>query len=79
MNFSDLYFTDMVYNLQMAGQPVVVLVKENFVPIFSICMGLHCSKTSECDKGAMVLQNSILYVGEISESERDKLIKQNMV
>lgn len=63
----------------MAAQPVVVLVKENFVPIFSICMGLHCSKTSECDKGAMVLQNSILYVGEISESERDKLIKQNMV
>jgi ataxia telangiectasia mutated family protein len=42
-------------------------------------MGLHCSKTSECDKGAMVLQNSILYVGETSENERDKLIKQNMV
>ncbi|CAN8254904.1 unnamed protein product [Cochlearia groenlandica] len=64
---------------KMAGQPLSVLVKDNFVSIFSICMGLHCSKTSECDKGAMVLQNSILYVGEISENERDKLIKQNMV
>ncbi|EOA23378.1 hypothetical protein CARUB_v10016554mg [Capsella rubella] len=71
--------TNLEWVAKMAGQPVVVLVKENFVPIFSICMGLHCSKTSECDKGAMVLQNSILYVGEISENERDKLIKQNMV
>ncbi|KAL1222123.1 Serine/threonine-protein kinase ATM [Cardamine amara subsp. amara] len=71
--------TNLDWVAKMAGQPVVVLVKENFVPIFSICMGLHCSKTSESDKGAMVLQNSILYVGEISENERDKLIKQNMV
>jgi ataxia telangiectasia mutated family protein len=71
--------TNLDWVAKMAGQPVVVLVKENFVPIFSICMGLHCSKTSECDKGAMVLQNSILYVGETSENERDKLIKQNMV
>ncbi|XP_024013824.1 serine/threonine-protein kinase ATM [Eutrema salsugineum] len=71
--------TNLEWVAKMAGQPVAVLVKENFVPIFSICMGLHCSKTSECDKGAMVLQNSILYVGEISENERDKLIKRNMV
>ncbi|KAH0892896.1 hypothetical protein HID58_055325, partial [Brassica napus] len=42
-------------------------------------MGLHCSKTSECEKGALVLQNSILYVGQITETERDKLIKRNMV
>ncbi|CAH2064912.1 unnamed protein product [Thlaspi arvense] len=71
--------TNLDWVAKMAGQPVAVLVKENFVPIFSICMGLHCSKTSECDKGAMVLQNSILYVGEISENERDKLIKRSMV
>ncbi|KFK34114.1 hypothetical protein AALP_AA5G103600 [Arabis alpina] len=71
--------TNLDWVAKMAGQPVAVLVKENFVPIFSICMGLHCSKTSECDKGAMVLQNSILYVGEISENDRDKLIKRNMV
>lgn len=79
LNFSDLYFTDSVYNMQMAGKPVAVLVKENFVPIFSICMGLHCSKTSEYEKGALVLQNSILHVGQITETERDKLIKRNMV
>lgn len=77
--FSDLYFTDSVYNMQMASKPASVLVKENFVPIFSIGMGLHCSKTSECEKGALVLQNSILYVGQITETERDKLIKRNMV
>ncbi|XP_019058626.1 PREDICTED: serine/threonine-protein kinase ATM isoform X2 [Tarenaya hassleriana] len=64
---------------KITGRPLAVMVRENFVPIFSICMGLHCSKTSECEKGAIELQNSILHVAEISENERDKLIKQNMV
>ncbi|KAF8094951.1 hypothetical protein N665_0348s0034 [Sinapis alba] len=71
--------TNLDWVAKMAGKTVSVLVKENFVPIFSICMGLHCSKTSECEKGALVLQNSILYVGQITETERDKLIKRNMV
>ncbi|XP_048590826.1 serine/threonine-protein kinase ATM isoform X1 [Brassica napus] len=71
--------TNLDWVAKMASKPVSVLVKENFVPIFSIGMGLHCSKTSECEKGALVLQNSILYVGQITETERDKLIKRNMV
>ncbi|XVE54961.1 hypothetical protein DITRI_Ditri03aG0123000 [Diplodiscus trichospermus] len=64
---------------KIAGQPLPVIVKDHFVPIFSICMTLHCSKSSGFEKGAMVLQNSILHLAEISENERDKLIKKNMV
>ncbi|KAB2013879.1 hypothetical protein ES319_D09G187000v1 [Gossypium barbadense] len=64
---------------KIAGQPLTVVVKDHFVPIFSVCMTLHCSKSSGFEKGAMVLQNSILHFAEISESERDKLIKKNMV
>ncbi|XVF09293.1 hypothetical protein REPUB_Repub07fG0080200 [Reevesia pubescens] len=63
---------------KIAGQPLPVMVKDHFVPIFSVCMTLHCSKSSGFEKGAMVLQNSILHLAEISENERDKLIKKNM-
>ncbi|XAR50182.1 Non-specific serine/threonine protein kinase [Bertholletia excelsa] len=55
------------------------LVKNHFVPIFSICMALHCSKKPGSDNGAAVLQSSILCTAEISENERDKLIKKHMV
>ncbi|KAL5544201.1 hypothetical protein UlMin_007985 [Ulmus minor] len=64
---------------KIAGQPLAVLVKNHFVQIFSICMGLHCSKTSKWEKGAVVLQSSILHLAQISESERDSLIKKHMV
>lgn len=64
---------------QIAGQPLSILVKDYFVQIFSICIGLHCSKTSDGERGAAVLQNSILQLAEISESKRDTLIKKHMV
>ncbi|XP_017973415.1 PREDICTED: serine/threonine-protein kinase ATM isoform X2 [Theobroma cacao] len=64
---------------KIAGQPLPDMVKDHFVPIFSVCMTLHCSKSSGCEKGAVVLRNSILHLAEISENERDKLIKKNMV
>ncbi|KAK9995769.1 hypothetical protein SO802_020455 [Lithocarpus litseifolius] len=64
---------------KVACQPLEVLVKSHFVPIFAICMALHCSKKSGWEKGAVVLQSSILHLAEISESERDKLIKKHMV
>lgn len=54
-------------------------MKNHFVQIFSVCMGLHCSKKSGWEKGADVLQNSILRLAQISENERDKLIKKHMV
>ncbi|PRQ24322.1 putative non-specific serine/threonine protein kinase [Rosa chinensis] len=64
---------------RIACQPPAVLVKNHFVQIFSVCMGLHCSKRSGWEKGADVLQNSILHLAQISENERDKLIKKHMV
>ncbi|XP_022767135.1 serine/threonine-protein kinase ATM isoform X5 [Durio zibethinus] len=64
---------------KIAGQPLSVIVMDHFVPIFSVCMTLYCSKSSGFEKGTMVLQNSILHLAEISENERDKLIKKNMV
>ncbi|CAB4280796.1 unnamed protein product [Prunus armeniaca] len=64
---------------KIACQPLEVLVKNHFVQIFSVCMALHCSKKSGWEKGADVLQNSILHLAQISENERDKIIKKNMV
>ncbi|KAM3703878.1 hypothetical protein ACJW31_04G131600 [Castanea mollissima] len=64
---------------KVACQPLAVLLRNHFVPIFAICMALHCSKKSGWEKGAVVLQSSILRLAEISESERDKLIKKHMV
>lgn len=64
---------------RVACQPLVVLVKIHFVPIFSVCIVLHCSKRSGWERGAKVLQSSILCLTELSESERDKLIKKHMV
>ncbi|KAL9337902.1 hypothetical protein Peur_069671 [Populus x canadensis] len=64
---------------RVACQPLAVLVKFHFVPIFSVCIVLHCSKRSGWERGAKVLQSSILCLAELSESERDKLIKKHMV
>ncbi|KAF4352465.1 hypothetical protein F8388_012166 [Cannabis sativa] len=63
---------------KIAGQPLPILLKDHFVQIFSICMGLHCSKACG-EKGVVVLQDSILHLAQISESERDTLIKKHMV
>jgi len=65
--------------MQVACQPLAVLIKNHFTSIFSISMALHCSKTPESEKGTLVLQSSILQVAQISEKERDKLIKRHMV
>ena len=75
----NLSFYLMVFLYQVACQPLAVLVKNHFVPIFAICMAQHCSKKSGWEKGAVVLQSSILHLAEISENERDKLIKKHMV
>lgn len=42
-------------------------------------MALHCSKKAGSDKGSRVLGTSILQIAEISEHERDELIKKRMV
>lgn len=65
--------------LQISCQSSAALVKNYFVPIFSVCMALHCSKKSGSENGAAVLQSSILSIAKISENERDILIKKHMV
>ena len=65
--------------MQVTGQPMTVLVKQHFASIFSISMALHCSKKPGSERGTHVLQSSILHFGQISENERDKLIKRHMV
>lgn len=64
---------------QVACQPCADLVKHHFVHIFSISMALHCSKKAGSGKGSRVLGSSILQIAEISEHERDELIKKCMV
>ncbi|GMH31457.1 hypothetical protein Nepgr_033300 [Nepenthes gracilis] len=63
----------------ITGQSIAVLVESHFVPIFSVCMALHCSRKPGWEKGTLVLQSSILRIAEISEDERDRLIKKHMV
>ncbi|KAK4563373.1 hypothetical protein RGQ29_005765 [Quercus rubra] len=65
--------------VEVACQLLAVLVKNHLVPIFAICVALHCSKESGWEKAAIVLQSSILRLAEKSGSERDKLIKKHMV
>ena len=69
----------MVVWYQVPCQLLAVLVKNHFVPIFAICMALHCIKESGWEKAAIVPQSSILRLAEVSGSERDKLIKEHMV
>lgn len=64
---------------QVTRQPLAGLVRNHFVPVFSVCMALLCSKRSGWEKGSAVLQRKILSLAEISEEERDKLIKKHMV
>ncbi|KAK6920707.1 Phosphatidylinositol 3-/4-kinase, catalytic domain [Dillenia turbinata] len=64
---------------KFAQEPLPLLVRNHFDAIFSMCMVLHCSKMSESEKGALVLQSSILQIAEMSEDERDLFIKKHMV
>lgn len=74
-NITDLkWASSMVASQSQAG-----LVKVHFVPIFSLCMALHCSKKLNKEDGAVVLRSSILHIAEITEHERDDLIKKNML
>ncbi|GJU96059.1 serine/threonine-protein kinase ATM isoform X1 [Tanacetum coccineum] len=63
---------------KVAGQASAALIKSHFVPIFSVCIALHCSKRSGWESGTSVLQSSMLSISGISENERDTLIKRHM-
>uniref|UniRef100_A0A803L8L9 non-specific serine/threonine protein kinase n=1 Tax=Chenopodium quinoa TaxID=63459 RepID=A0A803L8L9_CHEQI len=64
---------------ELTRQSVPLLVRSHFVPVFSICMVLYCSKMAGWEKGSAALQSKILHFAEISEDERDMLIKKHMV
>ncbi|MQL83584.1 hypothetical protein Taro_016078, partial [Colocasia esculenta] len=67
------------WEFNVAGQPLSLLVKKHFVNIFAICMALCCSSKAEKEAGEVVLSSSILQIAEISEHERDDLIKKYML
>ncbi|CAI0398621.1 unnamed protein product, partial [Linum tenue] len=71
--------TNLNWLAKVSGQPLAALVKSHFVPIFSVSMALHCSKMPGWERGTFVLEKSILQLAELSENERDKLIKKHMV
>lgn len=69
----------LLYLCQVVCEPLGSLVRTHFVPVFSVCMAMHCSKNSGWEKGAEALQSSILNIANMSESERDMLIKKHLV
>ncbi|XP_068483746.1 serine/threonine-protein kinase ATM isoform X2 [Phaseolus vulgaris] len=71
--------SDLNWVSKVTCQPLTVLIKNHFTSIFSISMALHCSKKPGSEKGTVVLQSSILHFAQITEKERDKLIKRHMV
>ena len=75
----NLYYNLMIVWCQVACQWLAILVKNYFVPMFAICISLLCGKKFGWEKGAVMLQSSILCLAEISESEWDNVIKKHMV
>ncbi|XP_031496138.1 serine/threonine-protein kinase ATM isoform X2 [Nymphaea colorata] len=73
-NSAALHWVSMV-----ASEPLAGLARTYFVPIYSICIALHCSNNIDKDKGAKVLCSSVLQIAEITEQERDDLIKKQMI
>ncbi|QHO17058.1 hypothetical protein HN873_033624 [Arachis hypogaea] len=71
--------SDLNWVAKVTCQPLSVLVKDHFASVFSICMALRSSKQPGSEKGTVVLQSSLLHFAQISETERDKLIKRHMV
>jgi len=65
--------------MQVACKSLPLLAKEFFSPIFAVCFAVHCGDKPGKESGGTVLHSSILHIAEISELERDELIKKNMV
>uniref|UniRef100_A0A7N0V2B4 Uncharacterized protein n=1 Tax=Kalanchoe fedtschenkoi TaxID=63787 RepID=A0A7N0V2B4_KALFE len=51
----------------VASEPLSILVRDHFVPIFSVCMAMHCSKKPGWEKGAEALQSSILNIADMED------------
>lgn len=66
----------------MTAQPLSCLVRSHFAEIFSFCIALHsqnCCDNSTESIGMVVLNISFMQFAEISEQERDNLIKRHLV
>uniref|UniRef100_A0A0E0JD53 Serine/threonine-protein kinase ATM n=1 Tax=Oryza punctata TaxID=4537 RepID=A0A0E0JD53_ORYPU len=64
---------------KILSQPLSAVIKGYFVPIFGLCIAARCGTWPEKDLAETVLCESLLQLGEISEPERDDLIKKHMV
>lgn len=64
---------------QILSQPLSVIIKRYFIPIFGLSIAAKCGAGPEMDSAETVLCESLLHFGEISEFERDDLIKKHMV
>ena len=65
---------------QSISLPLSALVKQNFASIFASLLPLHSHGTSaDQEKAGMVLQMDMLSAAELTEDERDTLIRKHMV
>ncbi|EEE53717.1 hypothetical protein OsJ_00056 [Oryza sativa Japonica Group] len=65
--------------VEILSQPLSAVIKGYFVPIFGLCIAARYGSGPEKDLAETVLCESLLQLGEISEPERDDLIKKHMV
>uniref|UniRef100_J3KVN7 Serine/threonine-protein kinase ATM n=1 Tax=Oryza brachyantha TaxID=4533 RepID=J3KVN7_ORYBR len=70
---------DLNWLSKILSQPLSAVIKRYFVPIFGLCIAARCGSGPEKDISETVLCESLLQLGEISEPERDDLIKKHMV
>ncbi|TVU22297.1 hypothetical protein EJB05_31982 [Eragrostis curvula] len=70
---------DLDWTSKILSQPLPVIIKRYFVPIFGLSIAAKCGAGPEKDSAETVLCESLLHLGEISESERNDLIKKHMV
>uniref|UniRef100_A0A0D9Y262 Serine/threonine-protein kinase ATM n=1 Tax=Oryza glumipatula TaxID=40148 RepID=A0A0D9Y262_9ORYZ len=70
---------DLNWLSKILSQPLSAVIKGYFVPIFGLCIAARCGSGPEKDLAETVLCESLLQLGEISEPERDDLIKKHMV
>uniref|UniRef100_A0A0E0FF14 Serine/threonine-protein kinase ATM n=1 Tax=Oryza nivara TaxID=4536 RepID=A0A0E0FF14_ORYNI len=70
---------DLNWLSKILSQPLSAVIKGYFVPIFGLCITARYGSGPEKDLAETVLCESLLQLGEISEPERDDLIKKHMV